>query len=174
MFKPSSALRALILIPIALVMVAAQPRPVSSPSPDANPLRDLQWRLIGPFRGGRLTAVTGVPSQPLVYYFGATGGGVWKTVDGGINWEPITDSSVFGTGSVGAIGLSDSEPNKMYVGMGEPALRGNVSHGDGVYKSTDAGKTWQRVGLTDTRQISPIRVHPKNPDAVYVAAPGHL
>ena len=130
--------------------------------------------MIGPFRGGRSTAVAGVASQPMVYYFGGTGGGVWKTTDGGINWEPITDGSVFGTGSVGAIGLSDSDPNTIYVGMGESAIRGNVSHGDGVYKSTDAGKTWKRVGLEDTRQISRIRVNPKNPDIVYVAAQGHV
>jgi photosystem II stability/assembly factor-like uncharacterized protein len=141
---------------------------------DADPLKTLQWRLIGPFRGGRSTAVAGVASQPLVYYFGGTGGGVWKTTDGGINWGPITDGSVFGTGSVGAIGLSDSDPNTIYVGMGESPIRGNVSHGDGVYKSTDAGKTWKRVGLEDTRQISRIRVHPKNPDIVYVAAQGHV
>ena len=141
---------------------------------DADPFKAVQWRLIGPYRGGRSTAVAGVASQPMVYYFGSTGGGVWKTTDGGINWEPITDNSVFGTGSVGAIGLSDSDPNTIYVGMGESPIRGNVSHGDGVYKSTDAGKTWKRVGLEDTRQISRIRVHPKNPDIVYVAAQGHV
>ncbi len=151
---------------------AQQPSP--APTPDNNPLKALQWRLIGPFRGGRVTAVSGVASQPLVYYFGGTGGGVWKTTDGGINWEPITDGSVFGTGSVGAIGLSDSDPNTIYVGMGESPIRGNVSHGDGVYKSIDAGKTWKRIGLEDTRQISRIRVNPKNPDIVYVAAQGHV
>lgn len=155
----------------------AQERPTPTNTPAANdsdPFKALQWRLIGPFRGGRSTAVAGVASQPRVYYFGGTGGGVWKTTDGGINWEPITDGSVFGTGSVGAIGLSDSDPNTIYVGMGESPIRGNVSHGDGVYKSTDAGKTWKRVGLEDTRQISRIRVHPKNPDIVYVAAQGHV
>jgi photosystem II stability/assembly factor-like uncharacterized protein len=150
------------------------PTPTSSPAADQDPWKAIQWRLIGPFRGGRSTAVAGVASQPMVYYFGGTGGGVWKTTDGGINWEPITDGSVFGTGSVGAIGLSDSDPNTIYVGMGESAIRGNVSHGDGVYKSTDAGKTWKRVGLEDTRQISRIRVNPKNPDIVYVAAQGHV
>ncbi len=137
-------------------------------------LKPLQWRSIGPYRGGRVTAVAGVASQPSVFYFGATGGGVWKTSDGGINWEPISDGSVFGTGSVGAIGLSDSDPNTIYVGMGESPIRGNVSHGDGVYKSTDAGKTWKRIGLVDTRQISRIRVHPRNPDLVYVAVQGHV
>ncbi|MDX6529040.1 MAG: hypothetical protein QOH41_1330 [Blastocatellia bacterium] len=149
------------------------PAPGTSPS-QTDSLKVLQWRSIGPFRGGRSTAVAGVASQPMVFYFGGTGGGVWKTNDGGINWEPITDGSVFGTGSVGAIGLSDSDPNTIYVGMGESAIRGNVSHGDGVYKSTDGGKTWKHIGLEDTRQISRIRVNPKNPDIVYVAAQGHV
>ena len=143
-------------------------------SSGGDPLKVFQWRSIGPFRGGRVTAVAGVASQPMVFYFGGTGSGVWKTMDGGINWEPITDGSVFGTGSVGAIGLSDSDPNTIYVGMGESPIRGNVSHGDGVYKSTDGGKTWKHIGLEDTRQISRIRVHPKNPDIVYVAAQGHV
>jgi photosystem II stability/assembly factor-like uncharacterized protein len=152
----------------------AQRQQASSTPAGNDALKVLQWRSIGPYRGGRSTAVAGVASQPMVFYFGATGGGVWKTTDGGINWEPVTDGSVFGTGSVGAIGLSDSDPNVVYVGMGESPIRGNVSHGDGVYKSTDAGKTWKRVGLEDTRQISRIRVHPKNPDIVYVAAQGHV
>ncbi|HEX5886090.1 MAG TPA: hypothetical protein VFY67_16225, partial [Pyrinomonadaceae bacterium] len=132
------------------------------------------YRSIGPYRGGRSAAVAGVPSQPNVYYYGATGGGVWKTTDGGINWDSVSDGSVFGTGSVGAIGISDSDPNVVYVGMGESPIRGNVSHGDGVYKSNDAGKTWKHIGLEDTRQIPRIRVHPKNPDLVYVAALGHV
>ncbi len=169
---------AFVIVAVSVVSISAQRRQ-SSPAPDANqnkpdPLKALQWRSIGPFRGGRSTAVAGVASQPMIFYFGGTGGGVWKTTDGGINWEPITDGSVFGTGSVGAIGLSDSDTNTIYVGMGESPIRGNVSHGDGVYKSTDGGKTWKHIGLEDTRQISRIRVNPKNPDIVYVAAQGHV
>ena len=140
---------------------------------DQSLFKALQWRSIGPFRGGRVTAVAGVASQPFVYYFGATGGGVWKTTDGGANWEAISDG-FFKTGSVGAIGVCDAEPNVIYVGMGESPVRGNVSHGDGVYKSLDAGKTWKHAGLDDTRQIARVRVHPRNPDIVYVAALGHL
>lgn len=174
MFK---TLRASVLISVIIVCALAlgvvvhgqrrQPAPADS-------LKVLQWRQIGPFRGGRSTAVAGVASQPMVFYFGGVGGGVWKTTDGGINWEPISDGSVFGTASVGAIGLSDSDPNTIYVGMGESPIRGNVSHGDGVYKSTDGGKTWKHIGLEDTRQISRIRVHPRNSDIVYVAAQGHV
>ena len=172
MFRRSLRVVCLFIFSLLAISINAQPTPTASPATD-DPWKALQYRSIGPFRGGRVTAVAGVPSQPFVYYFGATGGGVWKTTDGGINWEPITDGSVFGTGSVGAIGLSDSDPNTIYVGMGESPIRGNVSHGDGVYKSTDAGKTWKRVGLEDTRQIGRIRVHPRNPDLVYVAALGH-
>jgi photosystem II stability/assembly factor-like uncharacterized protein len=133
----------------------------------------LPWRSIGPYRGGRATAVAGVTSQPNVFYFGATGGGVWKTTDGGINWDNVSDEYLK-TGSVGAIGVAESDPNVVYVGMGESPIRGNVSHGDGVYKSTDAGKTWKHIGLEDTRQISRVRVHPKNPDIVFVGAQGHV
>ncbi|MBN1271022.1 MAG: glycosyl hydrolase [Candidatus Aminicenantes bacterium] len=133
----------------------------------------LKWRCIGPYRGGRATAVTGVRGQDNVYYFGCTGGGVWKTEDSGLNWQPISDG-FFQTGSVGAIAVSEWDPNVVYVGMGEAPVRGNVSHGNGVYKSTDAGKTWDHIRLEDTSQISRIRIHPRNPDLVYVAALGHV
>jgi photosystem II stability/assembly factor-like uncharacterized protein len=139
---------------------------------DKSLLAGLEWRSIGPYRGGRSVAVAGVPSQPYTYYFGGTGGGVFKTTDGGTTWQPITDGQI-GTGSVGAIAVADSDPNVVYVGMGEACIRGNVSHGDGVYKSTDAGKTWTHVGLRETEQVGKIRVHPTNPDLVYVAALGH-
>ncbi|NWF85297.1 MAG: glycosyl hydrolase [Bryobacteraceae bacterium] len=134
---------------------------------------ELKYRLVGPFRGGRVTAVAGVPGQRDVYYFGATGGGVFKTTDGGDTWIPVTDPYLK-TGSVGAIGVSASNPNVLYVGMGESPIRGNVSHGDGVYKSTDAGKTWKHVGLGDSRHISRVRVHPKNPDVAWAAVLGHI
>ncbi|HET9478566.1 MAG TPA: hypothetical protein VFO72_04445, partial [Pyrinomonadaceae bacterium] len=167
-------LRLVVALVLSTVAVQAQ-RPQPSPTPAPfDLLKPLQYRNIGPYRGGRSAAVAGVASQPFVYYYGATGGGVWKSTDGGINWESVSDGSVFGTGSVGAIAVSDSDPNVVYVGMGESPIRGNVSHGDGVYKSTDAGKTWKRIGLEDTRQIPRIRVHPKNPDLVYVAALGHV
>jgi photosystem II stability/assembly factor-like uncharacterized protein len=140
---------------------------------DASLYKAMEWRSIGPYRGGRVTAVTGLPSQPHTYYFGATGGGVWKTEDAGLNWKCLSDG-VFRTGSVGAIAVSEWDPNVVYVGMGEAPIRGDVSHGDGMYKSTDAGKTWKQIGLADTSQISRVRIHPRNPDLVYVAALGHV
>lgn len=132
----------------------------------------LEWRNIGPFRGGRATAVSGVTSDPLTYYMGSTGGGVWKTTDAGESWSNISDG-FFSTGSVGAIAVAESDPNVVYVGMGEAPVRGVMtSHGDGVYKSDDGGKTWKNMGLKMTRHISKIAVHPKNPDVVFVAAQG--
>jgi photosystem II stability/assembly factor-like uncharacterized protein len=162
------------LIAAASVTAAAPPRPSPTPTPAAADARiaGLVWRSIGPHRGGRSVAVAGVPGQPFVYYFGGTGGGVWKTTDAGISWKPITDGQL-ATGSVGAIAVADSDPNVVYVGMGESCIRGNVSHGDGVYKSLDGGKTWKNVGLRDTRQIGRVRVHPKDAALVYVAALGH-
>ncbi|HLW00873.1 MAG TPA: hypothetical protein VKT82_19595 [Ktedonobacterales bacterium] len=135
-------------------------------------LRSLEWRLIGPYRGGRVVAVAGDPVHSQVFYFGSTGGGVWKTTDGGRYWENVTDG-FFKRASVGAIAVADSDPNVIYVGMGETTIRGNVSHGDGVYKSTDGGQTWTHLGLEKTRNIAKVRVHPHNPDLVYVAALGH-
>ncbi len=135
-------------------------------------LKVLKWRSIGPHRGGRVIAVAGHPAKEKVFYFGGTGGGVWKTEDGGDTWQNISDK-YFETGSVGAIAVSRSNPNVIYVGMGECCLRGNISHGDGVYKSVDGGKTWQHLGLSETRHIARVRIHPQNSDIVYVAALGH-
>jgi len=140
---------------------------------DAKLLKDLKYRSIGPYRGGRVTAVAGSAAQPDTYYFGATGGGVWKTTNAGGTWSPISDA-FFKTGSVGALAVAESDPNIVYAGMGEQAIRGNASHGDGVYKSIDAGRSWTHLGLADTRQIGRVRIHPKNPDIVYVCALGHM
>ncbi|MEM9886992.1 MAG: glycosyl hydrolase [Bacteroidota bacterium] len=134
----------------------------------------LKFRNIGPFRGGRANAITGVLGDPMTYYFGSVGGGVWKTEDAGLNWKNISDG-YFATGSVGAIAIAESDQNVIYVGMGEHAVRGVMtSHGNGMYKSMDAGKTWQHVGLDDSRHIAEIRIHPNNPDVVYVAVQGAL
>tara|TARA_Y100000034_G_scaffold137038_1_gene219345 strand:+ start:285853 stop:287313 length:1461 start_codon:yes stop_codon:yes gene_type:complete len=132
----------------------------------------MKYRNIGPFRGGRSVAATGVVNNPMTYYMGTTGGGLWKTEDAGQHWNNISDG-FFKTGSVGAVAASESNPNIIYVGMGEHAIRGVMTtYGDGVYKSTDAGKTWTHVGLEKTEQISRIVIHPTNPDIVYVAAQG--
>tara|TARA_A100001037_G_scaffold306822_1_gene356194 strand:- start:23119 stop:26325 length:3207 start_codon:yes stop_codon:yes gene_type:complete len=131
----------------------------------------LYYRCIGPFRGGRVVAVVGDPKDANIFYFGACAGGVWKTYDGGLFWENISDN-YFNSASIGAIAVSDSNPNIIYVGTGEACIRGNVTTGDGVYKSTDAGLTWENIGLEKTRHISRIRIHPTNPDLVYVAAFG--
>jgi photosystem II stability/assembly factor-like uncharacterized protein len=139
---------------------------------EAEVFANLRWRSIGPPRGGRSIAVVGVLSRPLEYYFGAVGGGLWKTLDGGQTWNPVTDGQIKSS-SVGAIGVAESNPDVVYIGMGEACLRGNIMQGDGVYRSSDAGKTWTNVGLTDSQIISRVRVHPSNPDLVYVAAMGH-
>ena len=163
--------RVLLTFLLALTVVHAQPATDSQPSSPAL-FKALRWRSIGPYRGGRVTAVAGVAGQPLVYYMGATGGGVWKTGDGGITWNPITDGYVK-TGSVGAIAVAPSDPSVIYAGMGEADLRSNFSHGDGVYKSVDAGRTWKHVGLSDSRQIGRISVHPQDANTAFVAALGH-
>ncbi|WKV12739.1 WD40/YVTN/BNR-like repeat-containing protein [Marivirga harenae] len=132
----------------------------------------LEWRGIGPFRGGRSAAVTGVADQPNLFYMGATGGGVWRTKDGGSTWESISDGH-FG-GSIGAVAVAESDPNVIYVGGGEKTLRGNMSYGYGMYKSVDAGKNWEHIGLDNSRHISRIRIHPQNPDILYVAVMGDI
>ena len=135
-------------------------------------LNQMSWRGIGPDRGGRSLAVSGSPSRINEYYFGAVGGGLWKTIDGGQTWKPVTDGQIRSS-SVGAVAVSESNPDIVYIGMGETELRGNIMQGDGVYKSIDGGKKWEHLGLDETQAIAKIRVHPKNPDIVYVAALGH-
>jgi photosystem II stability/assembly factor-like uncharacterized protein len=134
-------------------------------------LNAYRWRSIGPDRGGRSIAVAGVKGRPLEAYFGAVGGGLWKTLDAGNTWAPITDGQI-SSSSVGAVAVSDANTNVVYIGMGESCIRGNIMPGDGVYKSIDAGKTWANVGFKDVDAISKIRIHPTNPDIVYVAAFG--
>lgn len=159
-------------------LATASALPAQAPQPAGIPLDSVfstvKWRSVGPFRGGRSNASTGVIGDPKTYYMGTTGGGVWKTDNMGISWRNISDG-YFKTGTVGAIAVAPSDPNVVYVGMGEHAIRGVMTHsGDGVYRSTDAGKTWKKIGLDDTRHIARIVVHPKNPDVVYVAAQGTL
>lgn len=144
--------------------------PAAAQAPDTAAFSTLAWRNIGPLRGGRSVAAAGSAARPNEYYMGTTGGGVFKTVDGGETWVPVSDR--FFGGTIGAIAVSESHPDVVYVGGGEFPIRGNVSHGDGVYKSLDAGRTWSYVGLVETRHISKIRIHPRNPDLVYVAALG--
>jgi len=131
----------------------------------------MKWRNVGPFRGGRVLAVTGVPGEPNVYYFGGVAGGVWKSTNGGRMWTPVFDQQ--GTSSIGSIAVSDSDHNVIYVGTGEACIRGNISYGDGVYKSLDGGQHWQHVGLNDSRHIGAVVINPKNPDIAFVAALGH-
>ncbi|MGB5358430.1 MAG: glycosyl hydrolase, partial [Eudoraea sp.] len=132
----------------------------------------LEWRNIGPNRGGRSLGSAGSPGRPNEYYFGATGGGLWKTTDGGNEWKPVTDGQVTSS-SVGAVAIAETNPDIVYIGMGEVQLRGSITQGDGVYKTVDGGKTWRHLGLKETQAIARIRIHPTNPDIVYVAALGH-
>src|ERR1017187_9774176 len=151
---------------LALLVLFAAPAGADVSSAGA-----LKWRLVGPFRGGRVLAVTGVAGQPDVAYFGAVAGGVWKTTDGGANWRPIFDSQPIS--SIGAIAVAPSDANVLYVGSGEACIRGNISYGNGVYRSTDAGATWTHVGLDDTRHIGRVVVSPRDPNTAFVAALGH-
>jgi len=126
----------------------------------------LRWRMIGPFRAGRVNAVSGVPNQLDTFYFGSVGGGVWKTTNAGRTWKPVFDAN--NVASIGAIGVAPSNPDVVYVGTGEPDMRDSIQFGDGMYKSTDAGKTWKHIGLETTRQIGRVIVDPKNPNIVFV------
>ena len=139
---------------------------------DPTLFQDLKYRFIGPTRGGRVTAVAGVESQPNVFYMGATGGGVWKTTDSGRSWSNVSDG-FFATGSIGAIRVFQKNPDIIYVGTGSDGIRSNIITGKGVYKSADAGKTWKFCGLRNAGQIGAVEINPVNPDVVYVAAIGN-
>jgi len=147
--------------------VQAFPTPVNGQITDAL-VKAYQWRSIGPDRAGRSIAASGVKGRPKEAYSGQTGGGLWKTVDGGDTWTPVTDGQVHSS-SVGAVAVSETNPDIVWIGMGEQCIRGNIQPGDGVYKSTDAGKTWTRAGFAQSDAISRIRIHPTNPDVVFVA-----
>jgi photosystem II stability/assembly factor-like uncharacterized protein len=142
-----------------------------SGKPEDKLFKGMKYRMIGPFRGGRSLTAAGIPGDPTTYYFGATGGGVWKSTDGAMNWSPVFDKE--GTGSIGSLAVANSDHNTIYVGTGEACIRGNTSQGDGVYKSLDGGKTWKNIGLHDSRAIGKVIINPNNPDVVFVAALGH-
>src|SRR5712691_5339593 len=161
--------RAALFAAVILALLASYP--AAAQQFDQNLFKGMKWRSIGPYRGGRSLAVAGVPGDPTVYYFGGVAGGVWKSTDAGSTWQPVFDKE--GVSSIGSIAVAASDPNVIYAGTGEACIRGNISFGDGVYKSTDAGKNWKNVGLRDTRHIGRVIVHPRNPDLVYVAALGH-
>ena len=166
----------LILVAIVVAQVGAQApatRPPAMPNCDPALFNGLRYRLVGPSRGGRVTTVTGVPSQPRTFYMGAASGGLFRTTDAGTNWEPITDGKV-PLGSTGCVSVADSDPNVIYLGTGSDGVRSNVSTGRGMYKSTDGGQTWKFIGLYNAGQIGAVRVHPTSPDIVWVSAVGDI
>src|SRR5258707_449868 len=157
---------------LAVVLAALGSLTATAQSYDQKLFQEMRWRCIGPFRGGRTVAITGVSGQPKFFYMAAVNGGVWKTTDFGNTWTPIFDDAG-SSGSVGAIAVAPSNPNVVYVGSGEGLQRPDLAVGDGMYKSTDAGKTWTHLGLRDAQQITAIVVDPKDAERVYVAAQGH-
>lgn len=158
--------------PPAILSPAYDSSLYSNPTATSSRFKALRWRLVGPFRGGRVDAVVGDPSRPLVFYFGAVNGGVWKTTNGGQTWRNVTDGKS-DISSVGAIAVAQSDPNVIYVGTGESQPREDLTYGTGVYRSTDGGETWKHLGLIDTQQIGDVVIDPRDPDRAYVAAIGH-
>src|SRR5437764_6042181 len=155
------------------LLIRWDPRPAAQQKTyDSELYSGLRWRMLGPFRGGRVDAVSGVPGRPHEFYFGSVNGGVWKTTDAGRTWLPIFDSQPIA--SIGALAVSPSSPDTIYVGSGESTLRDSVGYGNGMYKSIDGGRTWTRLGLDDTHHIGRVAVDPRNPNIVFVAAIGHF
>src|ERR1700680_3693944 len=171
--RQSKAVKPTQAAPTNSAPTAEQNAPGDSEStrPEDRPFKGMKYRLIGPFRGGRSLTAAGIPGDPTTYYFGATGGGVWKSTDGALTWSSVFDKE--GTSAIGSIAVASSNHNVLYVGTGEACIRGNISHGDGVYRTLDGGKTWKNVGLHDSRAIGKVIVNPTNPDIVFVAALGH-
>jgi photosystem II stability/assembly factor-like uncharacterized protein len=175
----------LIFSGVVLAQKTTPEKPGASPAAQATPktesaepgknedpnFKGMKYRIVGPFRGGRSLTASGIPGEPTTYYFGATGGGVWKSTDGALTWTSVFDKE--GTSAIGSLAVSPSDPNIVYVGTGEACLRGNISHGDGVYKTLDGGKTWKNTGLRDSRAIGKVIVNPTNPAIAFVAALGH-
>src|SRR5687768_13797036 len=170
--------RAALAIAVTALVTTSGSTPVMQAQGDANQLipvaayKDLKWRSVGATRGGRVTAYSGVRQQPHTFYFGGVGGGVWKTDDAGITWVPVSDGQITTTGSIGSIDVAPSNPDHVWVGTGSAAIRSNVIIGRGVFKSTDAGKSFQFAGLKDSGQIGGLRVHPTNPETAWAAALG--
>jgi len=163
-----------VFLALAVFFAPGQIAPAAAATAGTAALDGLEWRNVGPWRGGRVTAVTGVPGQPLKYYMGATGGGVWKTENAGRSWENLSDGH-FRVGTIGAIAVAESDPNVIYVGTGESPIRGvTTSHGDGVWKSTDGGRSWTHLGLANSGQIANIRIDPRDPDVAYVGVQGWI
>jgi photosystem II stability/assembly factor-like uncharacterized protein len=167
------ALATLLTAPLSISAQGPATRPAVMTSVDPALLNGLRYRLVGPSRGGRVTTVTGVPSQPRTFYMGVASGGVFRTTDGGESWTPITDGKV-PVGSTGSIAVADSDANVIYLGTGSDGVRSNVSTGRGVYKTLDGGKTWQFAGLANSGQIGAVRIHPTNPDIVWISATGDI
>src|SRR4029453_19320963 len=177
MISPTYRSTVLVALFLAVCVSAASVQSAGSPTPtpagtiDEKLFNGMRWRQVGPFRGGRALAIEGVIGEPDTYYFGAVAGGVLKTTDGGANWTPLFDKAPIS--SIGALAVAPSDHNVVYVGTGEAAIRGNTTYGTGVFKSIDGGKTWENVGLKDTRQIGALIVDPRNENVVLVAALGH-
>ncbi len=166
---------ALLVLALSITSPSLADLPTAPPNDvTKSPLEGLKYRLIGPFRGGRATGVTGVTSDPNVYYFGVASGGLWKTIDGGVSWKPLWDDFPEAAPAVGAVAVAQSDPKIVYAGTGEINIRGNVVTGNGLYKSTDSGKSWQFSGLRDSHAIGRIIIDPSDPNIVMVAALGHV